>query len=55
MDEAYVHLRVPKELKAKWVRQSRAEGMRLSDWIVERIEQKVCAGAREVEDGTPRA
>ena len=36
---AVIHLRVPSELKAKWVLQSRAEGKRLTDWIVEKIEK----------------
>ena len=36
--EAIIHLRVPAELKARWVRESRAAGMRLTDWIVSRVE-----------------
>lgn len=36
--EALIHLRVPAELKARWVRESRAAGMRLTDWIVQRAE-----------------
>ena len=36
--EALIHLRVPAELKARWVRESRAAGMRLTDWIVQRVE-----------------
>ena len=38
MPEALVHLRIPAELKARWVRESRAAGMRLTDWIVQRVE-----------------
>ena len=38
MTDAFVHLRVPAALKAGWVRQSRAAGMRLTDWIVQRVE-----------------
>lgn len=38
MQEALIHLRVPAELKARWVRESRAAGMRLTDWIVQRVE-----------------
>lgn len=37
-DEATIHLRVPAALKARWVRESRAAGMRLTDWIIERVE-----------------
>lgn len=38
MTDALIHLRVPAELKARWVRESRAVGMRLTDWIVQRVE-----------------
>ena len=38
MIDALIHLRVPAELKALWVRESRAAGMRLTDWIVKRVE-----------------
>ena len=34
MSDAFVHMRVPASLKARWVRKSRAAGMRLTDWIV---------------------
>ena len=36
--EALIHLRVPAELKARWVRESRSAGMRLTDWIVARVD-----------------
>lgn len=36
--EALIHLRVPAELKARWVRESRSAGMRLTDWMVARID-----------------
>jgi hypothetical protein len=35
-----IHLRVPAEQKARWVRESRAAGMRLTDWIVQRVEMQ---------------
>ena len=38
MSDSIIHLRVPAELKARWVRESRAAGMRLTDWIVQRVE-----------------
>ena len=38
MTDALIHLRVPAELKARWVRESRAAGMRLTEWIVQRVE-----------------
>lgn len=36
--EALIHLRVPAATKARWVRQSRADGMKLTDWITNRVE-----------------
>ena len=36
--DSLIHLRVPAELKARWVRESRAAGMRLTDWIVSKVE-----------------
>jgi hypothetical protein len=36
--EALIRLRVPAELKARWVRESRVAGMRLTDWIVSKVE-----------------
>lgn len=40
MTDSIIHLRVPAAVKACWVRESRAAGMRLTDWIVERIEMR---------------
>ena len=40
MSEATIHLRVPAETKARWVRESRAAGMRITDWIIEKIDGK---------------
>ena len=37
--DALIHLRVPAALKARWVRASRAAGMKLTDWILERMRQ----------------
>ena len=36
--DALIHLRVPADTKASWVSESRAAGMRLTDWIVQRVE-----------------
>ena len=41
MADALIHLGVPAALKARWVRESRAAGMRLTDWIVEKVEYKM--------------
>lgn len=36
--EALIHLRVSAARKGRWVRASRAAGMRLSDWIINAVE-----------------
>ena len=38
MTDALIHLRVPSATKGRWVRASRAAGMRLTDWIIEAVE-----------------
>lgn len=35
---AAVHLRVPRDVKGRWVARSRAAGQKLGDWIVDRVE-----------------
>lgn len=40
MTDSIIHLRVPAATKARWVRDSRAAGMRLTDWIVERVDMQ---------------
>lgn len=37
-DDALIHLRVPAALKARWVRDSRAAGLKLTDWILQKME-----------------
>lgn len=41
--DSLVHLRVPASLKGRWVRASRAAGMRLTDWIVTQTEAAIAA------------
>ena len=36
--DSLIHLRVPAATKARWVRDSRAAGRKLTDWIVHRVE-----------------
>ena len=38
MSDAIIHLRVPAATKARWVRESRAAGMRLTDYITSAVE-----------------
>ena len=47
--DSLIHLRVPAELKARWVRESRAAGMRLTDWIVARIDGREGAAMKITE------
>lgn len=53
MSDALIHLRVPAALKARWVRESRAAGMRLTDWIVERVEAQTMSTPEHVAIGIP--
>ncbi|MCW5320576.1 hypothetical protein D5039_05070 [Verminephrobacter aporrectodeae subsp. tuberculatae] len=38
--DALIHLRVSATLKARWVRESRTSDMRLTTWIIERVERE---------------
>ena len=38
--DALIHLRVSPALKGRWVRESRAAGMKLTDWIIQRVEAR---------------
>lgn len=38
--EALIQLRVPAALKSRWVRESRAAGVKLTDWIISKVEPK---------------
>jgi len=39
MTDATIHLRTTAARKGRWIRASRAAGMRLTDWIIERVER----------------
>lgn len=47
-EHAIIHLNVPRETKARWVRASRAEGLRLTDWIAGIVEAEL----RQADAGT---
>ncbi|EAS8533980.1 hypothetical protein EHZ41_21895 [Salmonella enterica] len=36
--DSLIHLRVPAATKGRWVRASRAAGMRLTDWVINAVE-----------------
>lgn len=38
--DVLIHLRVPAAIKARWVRESRAAGAKLTDWIIDRVERR---------------
>ena len=46
-DLSVVHLNVPAAVKAAWVEQSRAAGMRLTDWVLGIVEKQSIALAVE--------
>lgn len=46
-DKDTIVVRPPKGTKAKWVRQSQAEGKKLTDWIVERVEAPYASKPKE--------
>jgi len=41
MADAIIHLRVPAITKGRWIRASRAAGLRLTDWIVDAVEAQM--------------
>lgn len=41
MSDAIIHLRMPAATKGRWIRASRAAGMRLSDWIIQAVEERM--------------
>lgn len=40
-DVALIHMRVPAATKGRWIRASRAAGMRLTDWITQAVEAQM--------------
>ena len=49
MSDAIIHLRIPAATKARWVRQSQAEGKKLSDWVREKVDGKADSGKSQKE------
>lgn len=35
-----IHINVPRELKARWVKTSQARGLKLTDWIIDKLEAR---------------
>lgn len=36
--DALIHMRLPAETKGRWIKESRAAGMKLTEWIIHRVE-----------------
>ena len=53
--DALIHLRVPAEVKGRWVKESRLEGMKLTDWITGRVEAKALSIAEVLEEAAALA
>jgi post-segregation antitoxin (ccd killing protein) len=51
--DSLIHLRVPAATKGRWVRASRADGVRLTDWIVNFVEEKMEQQATKIPPGRP--
>lgn len=48
MTDALIHLRVPAATKARWVRASRAAGMRLTDWVTRAVEAQMAQQLKKI-------
>lgn len=35
-----IHINVPRALKARWVRESQAQGLKLTDWITHKLQAR---------------
>lgn len=44
-------IKAPQGTKTRWVRQSQAEGKKLSDWVMEKIDAKADAEKQRVQPG----
>lgn len=51
-DDALIHLRVPRETKGRWVAASRAQGQKLTDWIVQCVDRQHVERPRRLMAGT---
>ena len=38
--DALIHLRVPAAIKARWVRESKSQDLKLTDWITKKLEAR---------------
>lgn len=45
-------IKAPQGTKTRWVRQSQAEGKKLSDWVRERVDGKADSGKSQKERNT---
>ena len=52
MTKSQIHLHVPAETKARWVRASRQRGQRLTDYITEAVEARLLADQDQPKEAT---
>lgn len=50
MKDAIITIRIPAATKGRWIRSSRAEGKRLTSWIIEKVESTMGKTAQEIID-----
>ena len=48
--DSLIHMRVSRELKGRWVALSRKEGAKLTDWIINAVEESVRNRTRRTEN-----
>lgn len=39
--DSFLHIKVTNQQKAKWVKQAQARGMKLSEWVLEKLETSI--------------
>lgn len=50
MKDAIITIRIPAATKGRWIRSSRAEGKRLTSWIIEKVESTMGKTAQDILD-----
>lgn len=52
-NDALIHLRVPAATKGRWIKASRNRGQRLTDWVVEAVEDSLERQSADIEPDPP--
>lgn len=45
---SYLHIKVTRQQKAKWVKQAQARGMKLRAWVLEKLEKSDAFKTQEI-------